>query len=267
MGHKDRSKLGASNPSSVFSVQRAAAGMLNPQKKHWNEMNRIKNYKATNPEIGIVFRAADPPEILKKGQNLDCLTLFADADLGGCPQTAKSYSGWCAHLGNSGMFDFKTKKQTCVAQSSCESETMCNKSATCDVVWYRGGLEHVGFTFSKPTPVCQDNRSAIALCKSDKHHSRTRHFRLHVNFLKDSHSKGIAYYPWVPSVYMRGDLFNKVHGPARHEQLCYQNQISERPIEALPDKGPKFDVEGWMERWAAMSDEEKRKFNSTSSKM
>ena len=119
---------------SMFAIQRAATAMLNPQKENWNEIARLENYKATNPEIGLVFRAADPPEVLKPGQNLDCLTMFADADLGGCRQTAKSYSGWCAHLGGSGMFDFKTKKQTCVAQSSCESETNCNKAATCDVI-------------------------------------------------------------------------------------------------------------------------------------
>ena len=44
-------------------------------------------------------------------------------------------------------------------------------------IWMRQALSFMGFTFTLPTPVCQDNSGAIALCKSDKHHSRTSHFR------------------------------------------------------------------------------------------
>ena len=71
------------DPSSMYTVYQLAKHMLNPQKEHWEAMQRLERYKFSNPEIGIVFRRAASGERLKKNQNLDCLTLFADADLAG----------------------------------------------------------------------------------------------------------------------------------------------------------------------------------------
>lgn len=236
-----------------------ASGMVNPQKSHWDILARLEAYKTTYPEMGIVFRAASPPEILQKGHNLDCLALFADSDLAGDITDSKSTSGYSCHLGESGMFDWKCKKQTCVCQSSCESETLSSKLATCTAIWLRNGLSDMGFTFTRPTPVCQDNQSAIALCESDRHHSRTRHFRMHVHFLKDCQAKRITCYPWVPTAHMRGDMFNKMHGPIVHERLLEMNQMSPHPIHAL-DADPKpMVVYGWVERRAKEKAEENAK--------
>ena len=58
---------------------------------------------------------------------------------------------------------------------------------------------------------------------------------------------------------MKGDLFNKIHVPAAHERLCEANQICNGRIESLPDKGPSFEVDGWIEKWAKMTPEERRK--------
>ena len=233
-----------------YSVSRVAWSMLNPQKQDWLALDRIERYKATNPEMGPVWRRAEPPETLKYGTNLDCLVFFADADLAGCRETSKSYDGFCAFLGNSGyrMFDWSSKRQTCVAQSSCESETNTAKSATNAYVWLRNGLSYMEFTFTKPTGICQDNQITIALCKSDKHHSRTRHFRVHVAVLRDAYTRRIAWYPWVPTRYMRGDLFNKLHQPIDHERLTAACGMSNMPISHLPDKGEPFELESWLEK-------------------
>ena len=233
------------DPSSMYVVHRLASKMLNPQKEDWVEMNRLERYKATYPEMGVVFRRSLDKEKLKKGTNLDCLTYYADADLAGEKRTAKSTSGYCVHLGESGMFDWKSKRQTCVCQSSCESEVYSSKECTCHAIWMRNGLSEMGFTFTKPTPVCQDNTAAIATCESDKHHSRTRHFRMHVNLLRDSLRKRITRYPWVPTKYMKGDLFNKAHPPNRHEELCEANGIYPQRASAVPENCEKLKVDGW----------------------
>ena len=235
------------DPSSTFVVNRLAKAMLNPQKHHWAELKRLEQYKATNPGLGIVFRRAIDNEKLKKGTNLDCLTYYADADLEGDRKDSKSTSGYSVHLGDSGMFDWKSKKQTCVCQSSCESEVYSSKECTCHAIWLRNSLSFMGFTFTRPTPVCQDNQGAIAICKSEKHHSRTRHFRMHVNILRDSLQKRITRYPWVPTKYMKGDLFNKAHGPKLHENLCNINGIYAEPVRLVPDTKdiPMVDIDGW----------------------
>jgi hypothetical protein len=233
------------DPSSMFTVHNLASAMLNPQKEDWEAMTRLETYKATYPEMGVVFRRAASKEKLKKGTNLDCLTYYADADLAGDKRTSKSYSGYCVHLGESGMFDWKSKKQTCVCQSSCESEVYCSKVCTCHAIWMRNGLSYMGFTFTQPTPICQDNRAAIALCKSDKHHSRTRHFRMHIATLKDNLNKRVTCYPWVPTKFMKGDLFNKIHAAGPHAELCQQNGIHAEKLSLISAEPVPLVIHGW----------------------
>jgi hypothetical protein len=105
----------------------------------------------------------------------------------------------------------------------------------------------MGFTFTKPTPVCQDNQSAIALCTSEKHHSRTRHFRMHVNLLKDNLRNRVTRYPWLPTKHMKGDLFNKSHGPTRHEELCMQNDIWPQKLTLVRNEPVMLKIDGWAE--------------------
>ena len=82
--------------------------------------------------MGAVWRRADPPQKLVKGMNIDCLVWFVDADWAADKESAKSVTGWCTHFGNSGMFDWCSKQQTCVSQSSCESEVTASQSGTND---------------------------------------------------------------------------------------------------------------------------------------
>jgi hypothetical protein len=49
---------------------------------------------------------------------------------------------------------------------------------------------------------------------------------------------------------MRGDLFNKVHGPIVHERLLETNQMSPYPIHVLDAKPKPLLVDGWRERHA-----------------
>ena len=237
------------DPSSMYVVHKLAGSMLNPSDDDRKALSRVEDYRATHPDIGVVFRRAKDKQVLKKGMSMDCLIYYADADLAGDKQDSKSISGYCAYLGDSGMFDWKSKKQTCVCQSSCESEVYACKECTCHAIWMREALTLMGFTFTEPTPICQDNRGAIALCKSDKHHSRTRHFRMHVALLRDCREKRITVYPWVPTKLMRGDLFNKAHGPARHQELCAYNGIDMLSgIDHLLPEQADHDIWNWEER-------------------
>ena len=228
-----------SDPSSMYVTHQLASKMLNPQKDDWAALARLERYKSTYPSMGVVFRRAAGKPKLKHGENLDCLTYFADADLAGDYRTSKSTSGFSVSLGDSGVFDWKSKRQTCVAQSSCESETYSAKECTTHAIWLRAGLSEMGFSFTAPSPICQDNQGAIALCSSDKHHSRTRHFRMHVALLKDCMMKRITCYPWIPTDIMLGDLYNKIHQPLKHEELCELNGIHAQGISMIPEV-PKY---------------------------
>ena len=85
----------------MYVVHKLAEGMLNPQWEHEKGIDRVEQYKATYPEVGVVFKRHPDKEKMKFGLNMDCLTYYADADLAGCKQTSKSVSGYCVYLGES----------------------------------------------------------------------------------------------------------------------------------------------------------------------
>jgi hypothetical protein len=221
-------------------------------------------YRATFPEMGVVFRRDENKEELKQGMSLDCLVAFADADLAGDIKTSRSTMGYSVHLGNSGMFEWKVKTVKTISQSSCESETVTNKECVTTMLWLRCALAFMTFKFEHPTPVAQDNTSAIATCTNEKHHSRTRHFRMQIHFVKDCFERRITCHPWVPTKWMKGDLFNKGHGPARHEELLEMNQITPFSIDAISEIPKDHRIYGWekvveAEKKARLVAEEKAK--------
>ena len=106
----------------------------------------------------------------------------------------------------------------------------------------------MGFNITKLPNICQDNAGAIAMCTSDKFHSRTRFFRVHMNVLRDAYNRKVCYYPWVLAVHVEGDLFNKTqcYQPAAHGSLVEANGMFAERVTTLPDKGQSFKVDGWL---------------------
>jgi len=70
---------------------------------------------------------------------------------------------------------------------------------------------------------------------------------MHVNLLKDNLQKRVTRYPWIPTKFMKGDLFNKAHGPSKHQELCELNGVYSQKVSMVPDKVPELRVDGWAE--------------------
>ena len=176
----------------------------------------------------------------------DDITWFVDAD--GVADNAKVVTQWCTYFGDPGMFDWCSKQQT-QSRSSWKSEVKASQAGTIDAVHKEQGSSAMGFTFTMPSPVCQDNGDAIAMFKLGKNYSRTRQIFKPVNVLMDAYDQ-ICYNSWVCTKYMKGDLFNKVHQPANHQRLVIATctEMSTGKVEMLQDKGDMFEVDGWLQR-------------------
>ena len=106
------------------------------------------------------------------------------------------------------------------------------------------------FIFTKPALICQDDGGAIAMCKSDKRHSRRGQIFVHVNvhIARDAYNQRACCYSWVPIKYKKGDMVNNGHQPADNERLVIADGVSAGKVEMLWDKGEKFKVDGWLEK-------------------
>ena len=121
---------------------------------------------------------------------------------------ARSTTGYVFKTGH-GTILYGTAKQNNVTCSSCESEVMANKTCCQQGIWLRGMYKDLGFNFSKPTKILQDNQAAIATCTGDGHHKHSRHFRVACHYLRELVDRRIFTLQWVKSADMYADVMTK----------------------------------------------------------
>lgn len=167
---------------------------------------------------GITYRREGAPEKLEKGYLYDDLTIWADATWAECRKNSKSTTGYLLET-KIGVVIAYCGKQNNVTNSSCESEVMANRSACQQGLYVRLLLADMGFDFSKPTVCMQDNQGAIAVCKSNAHHKRSRHFRVACHYLQELYLDQIITFQWVESKGMKADILTKALAEKQHEIL------------------------------------------------
>jgi hypothetical protein len=93
------------------------------------------------------------------------------------------------------------------------NKTCCQKG-----IWIKGVYTDIGFHFTKPSPMRQDNQGAMAVAKSEAPHKRSRHFRVACHFLRDLYEKRVFIWIWVDSHSMWADAMTKALGRTLHAQ-------------------------------------------------
>ena len=172
--------------------------------------------------VGITYRLPGKtlPAKLVKGYLYDDLKGWADAtwaDRKNSPDS-RSTTGFFYET-SVGPLLFYTKKQECVTNSTCESEIMSNRSCCMQGTWKRNLIVDVGFGFSKPTEIMQDNTGSIALCKTDAHHARSRHFRIACHYLKELYDRRVFRFTWCQSNQMKADVLTKALSATPHQRF------------------------------------------------
>ena len=99
-------------PDLSFSAKELSQTMARPRVGDDRGIKRVVRYLHRFPEAAIVYKYQDEPS---------SLSVFTDADWGGCAKTRRSTSGGVV-LRGSHLLCFWSKTQQCVALSSCESE-------------------------------------------------------------------------------------------------------------------------------------------------
>ena len=199
----------ATRPDLAFAVGSLSRGLANPTLLHKRHLCRALGYLSLTPALGLHYRPGAP------------LTLrgYADADWGGDVSDRKSVSGVVFTLGGAPV-SWSSKKQKCVALSSCEAEYIALSEAVKECLWFRRLCADFGLDVSGGTVIGQDNMSAIALAKGETGDSKTRHIDIRTHFVKDEVAKGSVRLEYVPTVMMPADLMTKSLNSVMHATQC-----------------------------------------------
>ncbi|GJZ68777.1 hypothetical protein Tco_0632327 [Tanacetum coccineum] len=84
------------------------------------------------------------------------------------------------------------------------------------ILWMRSQLSDYGFAYNR-IPLYCDNKSAIALCCNNVHHSRSKHIDIRHHFIREQVEKGVVELYFVRTEYQLADIFTKALPRERFE--------------------------------------------------
>ncbi|GFZ15868.1 hypothetical protein Acr_25g0002770 [Actinidia rufa] len=199
--------LTVTRPDISYAVHIISQYVSAPRSTHWAALLRIMRYVC-----GTVYQSL----LLSSTLSL-ILRAYADADWAGDISDRKSTSGFCVFLCDS-LVSWKSKKQSVVPRSTAEAEYRAMAHATSEIVWLRWLLSDMGVTYSSPTLLYCDNKSAIQIAHNSVFHERTKHIEIDCHFVRQHLQSGnqsdtIAL-PFFPPFYSWPDFFTKTHTTA-----------------------------------------------------
>ena len=139
------------------------------------------------------------------------LHAFADASW----ESRFSTSGWIVKWQGAPV-SWGSRKQDCVALSSCEAEIIALSEASKDVVYVRkliSGLDRSAI--DGPTNLSTDNTGARDLAYNPEHHNRTKHVERRHFYVRDMVEKFELEVPFVGTLDNIADFFTKALEPKR----------------------------------------------------
>jgi hypothetical protein len=178
----------------AYPVHQLCKCLAKPTPELMEEADRIIAYLARHRSVGITF---DP------GQT--DLHAFSDASW----EVRNSTSGWVVMWGNAAL-SWGSRKQKCVALSSCEAELIALSEATKDVVYSRKFVAGLDKTAVRgPTDLRTDNTAARHVSYNPELHDRMKHVSRRHFFVRDMVENFEINVPFVPTKENVADFFTK----------------------------------------------------------
>lgn len=162
-------------PEITYSVNKVSQFMHKPLDEYLEAVKRILRYLKGTTNQGLTLQS--------------CKTLningYADADWATDYDDRKSTSGYCIFLGKNPI-SWCSKKQPTVSRSSTEAEYKSVASATAEIMWIESLLSELKVKTSSKATIWCDNLSATLLAANSVLHSRTKHMKLDLYFVRIS---------------------------------------------------------------------------------
>ena len=78
----------------------------------------------------------------------------------------------------------------------------------------------LGFRQPEPMSMHCDNQSTIYIAQNPVFHERTKHIEIDCHFVRDTWTKKVVMFQFIPSSKQLADLLTKAHSPQVFSNLC-----------------------------------------------
>ena len=205
----------------------------NPGKDHLVAAKRILRYLSGTTKLCLIYGgrplSGTMTECMAHHPQAECnmsLHGFTDSDWAGDLRSRKSTSGHI-FFWNGGPVSWKSKMQSCIAQSTAEAEYIAASESSKEAKWLRlivGVFEHKGIEPSSidmdATPIGCDNQAAIAIIDNPRCSARTKHIELRYHLVRDYMQRGVVKFHYVPTQCNIADLLTKPLNVVTMQRLC-----------------------------------------------
>lgn len=164
-------------PDIAQAVSAAGRYAQNPGLEHWDALVQITKYLNGTRRYCLTLGGSPITNEVP-------LCAYSDADWGGDKDKFRSRTGYCVFIGL-GPVIWCSKLQASNSLSSTEAEYISLSTTSQEVIWARTLLIEMGFQFSGPSVIFEDNNSCISIAESYKQHPGVKHIALRYHFIRD----------------------------------------------------------------------------------
>nr|XP_043630410.1 secreted RxLR effector protein 161-like [Erigeron canadensis] len=149
----------------------------NPGEEHWIAVKSILKYLWRTKDMFLVYGG------LEEELSIKCYT---DASFQTDRDDSRSQSGYVFVM-NGGAVDWKSSKQSTVAQSTTEAEYIAASEAAQEAVWIRKFVAELGVvpSIKSPMEMYCDNLSTIILAKESRVRKGSRHILRKFDYIRE----------------------------------------------------------------------------------
>ena len=195
----------ATRPDLAYAVHQHCRALSRPTPELVAELRVTFSYLNQHPSIGLTFEAGRKHE----------LSGYSDSDWA----IKNSTSGWVIFWQNAPLV-WGSRKQNCVALSSCEAEIIALSEAAKDMVYLRKFVSGLtGKQPGGPSILRTDNKAARDLSYNPELHNRTKHVARRHFFIRDMVEAFELNVPLVSTVNNYADFFTKSLKPGSFSSM------------------------------------------------
>nr|GFA67462.1 hypothetical protein [Tanacetum cinerariifolium] len=184
----------------------------NPGEEHWTAVKNILKYLRNTKDMFLVYEGNMEREL-----GVSCYT---DAGYLTNSDDLKSQTRYVFVL-NGGVVNWKSTKQSIFATSSTDAEYIVAFNVSKEAVWIHKFISGLGIfpTIKEPISMYCDNTRAIAIAKDDEVTKGARHFRVKVQYLRETIKLGDLKIEKVNTNDNLADPFIKALAFSKHSEL------------------------------------------------
>ena len=169
-----------------------------------------KSYvKALLHFIGYLLHTRDDELTIGSSTEEQHLT-WVDSSWGNCPDTSRSWFGYCMNFPGSGAFAWRSKLSPCVALSSRDAEAVAAVFAVRAMLGTGILLHDLGFAPADPQLLLVDNMATVQNMQSDMIHRDSRHMAIRLAFLREQVRSDLISVQHVGGDMNLADVFTKI---------------------------------------------------------